>query len=239
MLTLLQILQKEKSAKLHGGIYHKLQIEATYNSNHMEGSKLTHEQTRYIYETNTVGVQGAALNVDDIVETANHFRCIDMVIDCADRPLTESFVKRLHAVLKNGTTDSRLDYFAVGDYKRLPNTVGNMETTHPSQVSAQMRALINGYNAVAVKSLQDLLEFHYRFERIHPFQDGNGRVGRLLLLKSCLQYNIVPFVIDEEMKFVYYRGLQQWEEERGFLTETCLAAQDKFKRWLDYFEIKY
>ena len=222
MLTLLQILQKEKSAKLRGGIYHKLQIEATYNSNHMEGSKLTHEQTRYIYETNTVGVQGAALNVDDIVETANHFRCIDMVIDCADRPLTES-----------------LDYFAVGDYKRLPNTVGNMETTHPSQVSAQMRALINGYNAVAVKSLQDLLEFHYRFERIHPFQDGNGRVGRLLLLKSCLQYNIVPFVIDEEMKFFYYRGLQQWEEERGFLTETCLAAQDKFKRWLDYFEIKY
>lgn len=239
MSTLLQILQKEKSSRLSGGIYHKLQIEMTYNSNHIEGSRLTHEQTRYIYETNTVGVDGEALNVDDIVETANHFRCIDMVIDRAELPLTEEFVNELHRTLKSGTTDSRLDYFAVGGYKRLPNTVGNSETAPPAEVPAKMRALINAYNAKKDKTLEDLVQFHYEFERIHPFQDGNGRVGRLLLLKGCLQCGIVPFVIDEDLKFYYYRGLREWNDERGYLLETCLAAQDKFKRWLDYFQIEY
>lgn len=237
--TLLDVIVAEKAARLSGGIYHKVQIELTYNSNHIEGSKLTHEQTRYIFETNTIGMSGDALKVDDVVEAANHFRCIDMVIDSVSKPITESLIKDLHRVLKNGTTDARADWFVVGDYKKLPNSVGGMETTAPELVATEMRQLLNSYNAKKVKTLQDLLDFHYQFERIHPFQDGNGRVGRLLMFKDCLKYNIVPFIIDEELKFFYYRGLNEWSRERGYLTETCLAAQDKFKRFLDYFRIKY
>lgn len=237
--TLAQVLKAEKSAKIHGGIYHKIQIELTYNSNHIEGSRLTHDQTRFIFETNTIGMTDTTVRVDDVVEAANHFRCIDMIIDSLSYAPSEAFIKQLHAVLKNGTTDSRLDWFAVGDYKRYPNEVGGINTTPPEDVAEQMRQLLDAYNAKAVKSFDDILDFHCRFERIHPFQDGNGRVGRLLLFKECLRNNIVPFIIDDDLKLFYYRGLSEWNRERGYLRDTCLAAQDKFKAYLDYFKIPY
>ena len=237
--SLLEVLKAEKAAKLHGGIYHKIQIELTYNSNHIEGSRLTHDQTRYIFETNTIGITDAAVKVDDVVETANHFKCIDMIIDNAAYAPSEAFIKQLHAVLKSGTTDSRQDWFAVGDYKKLPNEVGGMDTAAPEDVAECMKKLLAEYNAVKEKSFDDLLDFHYRFERIHPFQDGNGRVGRLLLFKECLRNNMVPFIIDEEIKLYYYRGLKEWEHERGYLRDTCLTAQDKFKKYLDYFRVPY
>jgi Fic family protein len=224
---------------LSGGIYHKVQIELTYNSNHIEGSRLTHDQTRYIFETNTLGVTNDNVNVDDIVETSNHFRCIDLVIENATSILTEGFIKELHRVLKNGTSDSRRSWFVVGDYKKLPNEVGGRETTPPEDVATEMKALVASYNMKKEKTFEDILDFHYRFERIHPFQDGNGRVGRLILFKECLRSNIVPFIIDEEIKIFYYRGLSEWSRERGYLTDTCLAAQDKFKKYLDYFKIQY
>ena len=237
--SLLQILEVERAAKLSGGIYHKIQIELTYNSNHMEGSRLTHDQTRYIYETNTIGLDGASVRVDDIVETANHFKAVDLIIENAKRPITETFIKELHRTLKSGTTDSRQEWFAVGDYKRLPNTVGDMATAKPEEVSESMKALLTAYNSDKEKSFDDLLDFHYKFECIHPFQDGNGRIGRLLLFKECLKHNIVPFIIDEELKMFYYRGLKEWKNQRGYLRDTCLAAQDKFKLYLDYFKIEY
>ena len=230
--TLLEILQREKEASLPGGIYHKVQIELTYNSNHIEGSRLTHDQTRYIFETNTIGISGENLKVDDIVETSNHFRCIDLVIENASNALSEDFIKELHRALKNGTSDSRLSWFAVGEYKKLPNEVGGRDTTLPEDVAAEMKALISSYNYKKDKTFEEILDFHYRFERIHPFQDGNGRVGRLILFKECLRNNIVPFIIDEELKTFYYRGLSEWTRERGFLVDTCLAAQDKFKKYL-------
>lgn len=237
--TLLDVLRAEKAAKLHGGIYHRVQIDLTYNSNHIEGSRLTHDQTRFIFETNTIGMSDGAVKVDDVVETANHFKCIDMVIDSAAHVLSEAFIKQLHATLKSGTSNSRQDWFAVGDYKKLPNEVGGMDTAQPEEVASQMKKLLSEYNANKKKSFDDLLDFHYRFERIHPFQDGNGRVGRLVLFKECLRNNIVPFIIDEDTKLYYYRGLKEWERERGYLRDTCLAAQDKFKKYLDYFRIPY
>lgn len=235
---LLSRLRAEKAAKLHGGIYHKVQIDLTYNSNHIEGSRLTHDQTRLIFETNTIGGT-EAVRVDDVVETANHFKCIDMVIDSAAYAPSEAFIKQLHATLKGGTSDARLDWFAVGDYKRLPNEVGGMETTPPESVGAEMKKLLAAYNSEKGKTLDDLLDFHCRFERIHPFQDGNGRVGRLLLFKECLRHRIVPFIITEELKFYYYRGLQNWEAERGYLRDTCLTAQDQFKKTMEYFRIEF
>ena len=238
-VTLLDVLKAEKAAKLSGGIYHKIQIELTYNSNHIEGSRLTHDQTRDIFETNTIGLEGTAVKVDDIVETANHFKCIDLVIENAKRPITGAFIKGLHRTLKSGTTDARQEWFAVGDYKRRPNTVGDLETTQPEEVAVKMKKLLAEYNTKQEKSFDALLDFHYWFERIHPFQDGNGRIGRLLLFKDCLKYNIVPFIIGEDLKLFYYRGLKEWENERGYLRDTCLAAQDQFKRYLDYFKIKY
>lgn len=237
--TLLDVLRAEKAAKLHGGIYHRVQIDLTYNSNYIEGSRLTHDQTRFIFETNTIGMSDGAVKVDDVVETANHFKCIDMVIDSAAHVLSEAFIKQLHATLKSGTSNSRQDWFAVGDYKKLPNEVGGMDTAQPEEVASQMKKLLSEYNANKEKSFDDLLDFHYRFERIHPFQDGNGRVGRLVLFKECLRNNIVPFIIDEDTKLYYYRGLKEWERERGYLRDTCLAAQDKFKKYLDYFRIPY
>ena len=237
--TLLEILVAEKKAKLSGGIYHKVQIELTYNSNHIEGSRLTHDQTRYIFETNTIGIDSCAVKVDDIVETANHFKCIDLIIENAKKAITEAFIKELHRTLKNGTTDARQDWFAVGDYKRLPNTVGDMFTAKPEEVAEKMKELLFEYNAKKEKSFDDLLDFHYKFECIHPFQDGNGRIGRLLLSKECLKHNIVPFIIDEELKMFYYRGLKEWKIERGYLRDTCITAQDIFKKHLDYFKIKY
>lgn len=237
--NLLEVLKAEKASKISGGIYHKIQVELTYNSNHIEGSKLTHDQTRYIYETNTIGFTDSTINVDDIVETANHFKCIDMVIDKTAKPLSETFIKQLHMVLKNGTSDSRKDWFAVGDYKKYPNEVGGKITTPPEEVNDKIKALISAYNKTGNKSFDDLISFHYEFERIHPFQDGNGRIGRLILFKECLKHNIVPFIIDENLKMFYYRGLSEWQNEKGYLIDTCLTAQDKFKKYLDYFRIPY
>ena len=238
-LTLLDVLQEEKTSQYSGGIYHKTQIDMTYNSNHMEGSRLTRDQTRYIFETNTIGVENEVLNVDDVIETVNHFRCIDMIIDHAKSALTEKFIKELHRTLKSGTSDSRKDWFAVGDYKKLPNEVGGMETVLPEEVAEKMKALLREYNAKSEKNFDDILDFHVKFERIHPFQDGNGRVGRLIMFKECLKYHIVPFIIEEDFKLFYYRGLKEWDNEKGYLTDTCLAAQDKYKTYLDYFRIEY
>lgn len=237
--TLLEILQHEKAARYSGGIYHKTQIEMTYNSNHIEGSRLTHDQTRYIFETNTIGVTGEAVNVDDVIETANHFRCIDFIIEHAKSALTEKMIKELHLMLKTGTSDSRQEWFAVGEYKKMPNEVGGMATALPEDVAAEMQALLAAYSAKKVKTLNDILDFHVRFERIHPFQDGNGRVGRLIMFKECLKYNIVPFIIEDNLKMFYYRGLKEWDTEKGYLTDTCLTAQDRYKAYLDYFRIKY
>ena len=237
--TLLNALREEKTGQIKGGIYHKIQVELTYNSNHIEGSRLTRDQTRYIYETNTIGMENGVLNVDDIVETANHFQCIDLIIDHAEQLLTEDFIKLLHRTLKTGTSDSRKDWFAVGEYKKLPNEVGGRSTTPPEQVAEKMRELLKQYAQTDKKTLKDLVEFHDQFECIHPFQDGNGRVGRLLLFKECLRYDIVPFILDEELKLFYYRGLHEWKTEPGYLMDTCLTAQDKFKAYLDYFRISY
>lgn len=237
--TLLDILKDEKSNRYSGGIYHKTQIDLTYNSNHMEGSRLTHDQTRYIFETNTIGISDEILNVDDVIETSNHFRCIDLIIDHANANLTESFIKNLHAILKTGSSDSRKDWFAVGEYKKMPNEVGGMQTVLPEEVAGKMKKLIAEYNTKETKTLKDILEFHVRFERIHPFQDGNGRVGRLIMFKECLKYNIVPFIIEDDLKMFYYRGLKEWDREKGYLTDTCLTAQDRYKAYLDYFRIGY
>lgn len=237
--TLLEILQHEKAARYSGGIYHKTQIEMTYNSNHIEGSRLTHDQTRYIFETNTIGVTGEAVNVDDVIETANHFRCIDFIIEHAKSALTEKMIKELHLMLKTGTSDARQEWFAVGAYKKMPNEVGGMATTLPEDVAAEMRALLTAYNTKKLKTLNDILDFHVRFERIHPFQDGNGRIGRLIMFKECLKYGIVPFIIEDNLKMFYYRGLKEWRREKGYLTDTCLTAQDRYKAYLDYFRIKY
>ena len=237
--TLLNILRAEKKNKIAGGIYHKVQINLTFNSNHIEGSKLTLEQTRYIFETNTIGINNKSLNVDDIVETANHFKCIDMIIESAKKTISEKFIKELHKTLKNGTSVSRLDWFKVGDYKNLPNEVGGKETANPETVLKKMKELLNWYNSLSLVSFDDILNFHYRFEIIHPFQDGNGRIGRLVMFKECLKNDIVPFIIDDNLKLFYYRGLNEWKNERGYLRDTCLTGQDKFKKWLDYFKISY
>ena len=237
--TLLSVLQREKQSRLPGGIYHRVQIDLTYNSNHIEGSRLSREQTRFIFETNTIGIEKQAVNVDDVVETANHFRCIDLVIDDANRALSQAMIKRLHEILKSGTSDSRQDWFAVGEYKKLPNEVGGQETVAPEDVENRMRALLNAYNAKTRKTLRDLLDFHVQFESIHPFQDGNGRVGRLILFKECLKNDIVPFIITDDLKMFYYRGIREWKTEPGYLTDTCLTAQDHFKALMDYFRIPY
>ena len=237
--TLLSVLQREKQSRLPGGIYHRVQIDLTYHSNHIEGSRLSREQTRFIFETNTIGIEKQAVNVDDVVETANHFRCIDMVIDDANRALSQAMIKRLHEILKSGTSDSRQDWFAVGEYKKLPNEVGGQETAAPEDVENRMRALLNAYNAKTRKTLRDLLDFHVQFESIHPFQDGNGRVGRLILFKECLKNDIVPFIITDDLKMFYYRGIREWKTEPGYLTDTCLTAQDHFKALMDYFRIPY
>jgi len=237
--TLLDILQDEKTNKYSGGIYHKTQIDLTYNSNHIEGSRLTHDQTRYIFETNTIGIEKEVLNVDDVIETANHFRCIDKIINHAKATLSEKFIKELHLILKNGTSDSRKDWFAVGDYKKSPNEVGGMPTALPEDVADRMKELLAEYNGKVAVSFKDILDFHVKFERIHPFQDGNGRVGRLIMFKECLKYNIVPFIIEDNLKMFYYRGLKEWDEEKGYLMDSCLTAQDRYKAYLDYFRIVY
>ena len=237
VMPLLVVLREQKQMHLSGGIYHRTQIDLTYNSNHIEGSRLTHDQTRYIFETNTIGITDESVNVDDIIETTNHFRCIDLIIDRADERLSESFVKELHRVLKSGTSDSRREWFAVGEYKRLPNEVGGNDTTPPEEVQREMQALLREYNAKRTKSLDDIIDLHHRFECIHPFQDGNGRVGRLIMFKECLAHGHVPFIITDELKMFYYRGLQHWPHIKGYLMDTCLTAQDNYKTLMAYFKV--
>ncbi|MGF2411938.1 Fic family protein [Ferruginibacter sp.] len=236
---LLNHLKEQKDMKLTGGIYHRTQIDLTYNSNRIEGSRLTHEQTRFIFETNTVGIADENINVDDIIETNNHFRCIDLIIEKATSKLTESFIKELHYLLKSGTSDSRKEWFKTGDYKKLPNEVGGNATCPPKEVAAKMKALLVQYNSIEQKTLEDIIAFHQQFELIHPFQDGNGRVGRLIMFKECLANNVVPFIIAEDLKLFYYRGLREWTKAKEYLIDTCLTAQDKYKAILKYFEIEF
>lgn len=235
---LLDRILQEKKGRISGGIYHKIQVDLTYNSNHIEGSKLTHDETRYIFETNTIS-RSKSKNVDDIIETANHFKCVDICIDNVNHKLSETFIKKLHYTLKNGTSDSRLSWFKVGDYKKVPNEVSGKTTTAPDKVSIELKKLIERHNKKTGYLIEDLLDFHYNFEMIHPFQDGNGRIGRLILFKECLKNNIVPFIITDELKYYYYRGLNNWKKDRRYLIDTCLTAQDEFKKILDYFKIKY
>ncbi|EMB45028.1 Fic family protein [Treponema denticola] len=237
--TLLSFLKREKESGLKGGIYHKIQIDLTYNSNHIEGSKLTHDQTRFIFETKTLGITDKAVRVDDIIETVNHFRCIDLIIEGANTKLSESFIKQLHYILKSGTTDSQKSWFKVGDYKMLENEVGGNETTKPADVAAEMKSLLMEYNSKAEITFDDVLDFHVKFETIHPFQDGNGRIGRLIIFKECLKHYIVPFIITEELKNYYYRGIKNWKNNRVYLRDTCLTGQDLMKQCLDYFGIIY
>lgn len=239
IMPLLAVLREQKEMKLKGGIYHRTQIDLTYNSNHIEGSRLSHEQTRFIFETNTVGFEGDSIRVDDIIETTNHFRCIDYIIDHAETRLTESLIKELHLMLKSGTSDSRKEWFSVGDYKRFPNEVGGCETTAPENVKSEISALLKEYNSIKEKTFDDILDFHCRFESIHPFQDGNGRVGRLIMFKECLANGFVPFIIMDELKMFYYRGLQQWHSIKESLRDTCLSAQDNYKVLMDYYRVEY
>ncbi len=233
----LQTLQKEKILKLGGGLYHETQIKLTYNSNHIEGSKLTEDQTRYIFETKTLGELPANIQLDDVIETNNHFRCIDYVIDFATAELTETLIKNMHHFLKEGTEQSKT--YGAGQYKLAPNTVGGIETAPPENVAKEMKKLLAWYNSLKKVTFEDIVEFHYRFETIHPFQDGNGRVGRLIAFKECLKNNIVPFYIDDANKWLYYRGLKEWNNERNYLIETCRFGHDQYKMLLDYFKIKY
>lgn len=236
---LLERLRQEKQGRLKGGIYHRTQIDLTYNSNHIEGSRLTKEQTRFIFETNTLGATSENTRIDDILETVNHFRCIDYVIDHATDKVTEAHIKQLHRILKANTSDSQKDWFVVGDYKKLPNEVGEEKTVEPKSVHKHMAKLISDFNSRGSISLDDVIDFHVKFERIHPFQDGNGRIGRLLMLWQCLQKRIVPFIISEELRLFYYRGIQKWGRVNEFMQDTCLTAQDNYKALLDYFKIKY
>lgn len=236
---LLTALREQKAGKTKGGIYHRVQIDLTYNSNHIEGSRLTHDQTRYIFETNTIGITDDAVNVDDIIETSNHFRAIDYIIDETDSKLTENFVKHLHFLLKSGTSDERKSWFRVGDYKKLPNEVGGNDTTKPEHVRKEIKSLLKEYNSKKDPTLEDIIDFHQRFESIHPFQDGNGRVGRLIMFRECLRLGYVPFIITDELKMFYYNGLRNWPNIKGYLMDTCLTAQDNFKILLAKFRIKY
>lgn len=236
---LLSRLREEKEMRLKGGIYHRIQIDLTYNSNHMEGSRLSKEQTRFIFETATLGATTENTRIDDIVETVNHFRCIDYVIDHAHEKISEAHIKQLHLLLKCNTTDSLKDWFSVGEYKQLPNEVGGMDTTSPGEVRKRMKALVAEYNALRHVTFDDVLDFHVQMERIHPFQDGNGRVGRLVMFWQCLQAGIVPFIVTEDLRLFYYRGIQHWGDVNGYLRDTCLTAQDSFRNLLDYFKIKY
>lgn len=236
---LLSRLREEKEMRLKGGIYHRIQIDLTFNSNHMEGSRLSKEQTRLIFETATLGATTENTRIDDIVETVNHFRCIDYVIDHAHEKISEAHIKQLHLLLKNNTTDSLKDWFSVGEYKQLPNEVGGMDTTSPGEVRKRMKALVAEYNALRHVTFDDVLDFHVQMERIHPFQDGNGRVGRLVMFWQCLQAGIVPFIVTEDLRLFYYRGIHHWGDVNGYLRDTCLTAQDHFRTLLGYFKIKY
>lgn len=233
--TLLYRFREEKQIKLKGGIYHQTQVKLAYNSNHMKGSRLTEDQTRYIYETNTIGIEKEPANIDDIIETVNHFQCFDYILDCAEDVLSESMIKEIHRILKSNTSDSRLEWFNVGDYKQRSNMVGDSKTAPPGRVGKEMKRLLFEYRQKETITFEDIVEFHYNFEKIHPFQNGNGRVGRLIIFKECLKYDIIPFIIDERHKLYYYRGLKEFGNERGYLTDTCLSAQDTYRELLEHF----
>lgn len=236
---LLAVLREQMEGRVKGGIYHRIQIDLTYNSNHIEGSRLTHDQTRYIFETNTIGVSDESINVDDIIETTNHFRAIDYIIANTTDNLTEQYIKHLHFLLKSGTSDERKRWFKVGDYKKLPNEVGGFDTVAPEDVHTEIKLLLREYNSKKAPSFEDIIDFHQRFESIHPFQDGNGRVGRLIMFRECLRHGYAPFIITEELKMFYYNGLRNWPHTKGYLMDTCLTAQDNFKIILDKFRIPY
>lgn len=230
-------LKEEKEMKLKGGLYHQTQIRLAYHSNHMEGSRLTEDQTRSIYETQTIGITEGNEKIDDIIETVNHFRCFDYMLSVADKDLSEDMIKHIHFLLKSGTTDSQKEWFAVGEYKNRPNMIGSfVETTHPSKVPGEMKQLLKEYREVGNVCFEDVIDFHYKLEKIHPFQDGNGRVGRLIMFKECLKYNIIPFIIEDSYKDYYRRGLNEYAQEKGYLLETCRASQDTYKKLLKYFE---
>lgn len=239
-MNLLTNLRDEKNSGLKGGIYHQTQIKLAYNSNRIEGSTLSEEQTRYIFETNTIYPENGegTLNVNDIVETVNHFSCFDYLLDIADEPLSEEHIKKFHYLLKINTSDAKKSWFRVGDYKLKPNVVGGSATCLPAEVPMKMNNLIESYQHKKVITVNDVIDFHYHFEKIHPFQDGNGRVGRLIIFKECLAHNIIPFIIAEDHKFFYYRGLSQYPKMKGYLTDTCLSAQDNYRKVVDYFSGK-
>lgn len=236
---LLKILKEQKDGNVKGGIYHRVQIDLTYNSNHIEGSKLTEDQTRYIFETNTIGISSSPLNVNDIIETTNHFRAVDYIIDNVESKLSEKFIKELHRILKTGTSDERKNWFEVGEYKKLPNEVGGSSTTLPENVHLEMKALLYVYNKLKNPTFEDILDFHQKFESIHPFQDGNGRVGRLIMFRELLRLGFVPFIITDDLKMYYYNGLRNWPNIKGYLLDTCLTAQDNFKFILQRFRIPF
>lgn len=228
-------LQEERKSKRKGGLYHKTQVNLAYNSNKIEGSKLTEEQTRYIFETRTIGFKDQdAVSVDDIIETSNHFIAFNFLIDTIEQPLSNDIIKEFHKILKTGTSDAMKDWFSVGDWKKLPNEVGGLKTTLPQNVDLEMTSLNETYNSKTIV-FEDIVAYHYHFEKIHPFQDGNGRVGRLIMYRECLKNDIIPFIIDDEHKQYYYRGLREFETIREYLIDTCLSAQDTYKEWVKYF----
>ena len=237
-INILEVLREQKNMKLKGNLYHNTQITFAYNTNHIEGSKLTEDQTRYIYETNTILFENETItSVDDIIETANHFKLVDYMLDMADKKLTENMIKDFHKILKEGTSDSRKDWFAAGDYKKLPNEVGGLKTTEPKNVEKDMKKLLEWYEDLKHVTINEIIEFHAKFEKIHPFQDGNGRVGRIIAFKECLKNNIVPFIILDKEKLFYYRGLNQYQtnKEKGYLIDTCLNAQDQYTEMIKYY----
>ena len=241
-INVLEVLREQKKMKLKGNLYHNTQIIFAYNTNHIEGSKLTEDQTRYIYETNTLLTEKESItNLDDIIEAANHFKLVDYMIDIADKELTEDMIKEFHKILKEGTSDSRKEWFAVGDYKRLTNEVGGLKTTEPKKVERDMKKLLDWYKNIKKITINEIIEFHAKFEKIHPFQDGNGRIGRIIAFKECLRNNIVPFIILDKDKLFYYRGLNQYQtnKEKGYLVDTCLNAQDQYTKLIEYYLKNY
>ena len=237
-INILEVLREQKSMKLKGNLYHNTQIIFAYNTNHIEGSKLTEEQTRYIYETNTLLTEKESItNLDDIIETANHFKLVDYMLDVADKELTEEMIKEFHKMLKEGTSDSRKNWFAIGEYKKLPNEVGGLNTTTPKNVERDIKKLLDWYKNLETITINEIIEFHAKFEKIHPFQDGNGRIGRIIAFKECLKNNIIPFIILDKDKLFYYRGLYQYQtnREKGYLIDTCLNAQDQYTKMIEYY----